>query len=74
MLDIKKYKFLILLTFFSFFIIINFLMENPKYRYRFQQGPCIYKAIYNQKNDIDLLIIGGSRFFTVMDHNILKRS
>ena len=48
-------------------------MENPKYRYRFQQGPCIYKAIYNQKNDIDLLIIGGSRFFTVMDHNILKK-
>ena len=69
----KKFKYFILLFFFSLFIFINFLTENAKYRYRFQQGPCVYNAIYNQKNDIDLLIIGGSRFFTVMDHNILKK-
>lgn len=64
---------ILLLIFIFLFISLNFLAENPKHRYRFQQGQCAYNAIYNQKSDIDLLIIGGSRFWTVMNPQIIQK-
>lgn len=63
---------ILIFLFICGFVSLNLLAENPKHRYRFQQGQCAYNAVYNQDTDIDLLIIGGSRFWTVMNSKIIQ--